>query len=545
MKRMFNMLLCVALLLAVLPNHVHGASAERAEKVKEVVKTVQESYVKSLELSGKESFAGYCGLMTSYQLWYLGINNWLIANDGNKQFDYYRSMEKTSGDYYIKSYSASEFSLETILNLLTRNGTRDAYNILVGFQSTSTEAGSIYGHSCLINAILDGVVYYAENGPTPMGGAEGNVIACTIKEFADYYAGWTVFEGVVSFGTGAYEDCCQIYGTDLYVRTRFESSLRSKPCLIGKADCVRLRQVAAGELLRVDAVLRDPRGAAFYRVRDGEHVGYIAAGAVGVVRYNGEDVAAQGLKIPEYIKPGNDPQLSGTVIAKEGVLAAVEIMVTDTQGQVVFRERQVADDITWDIDGLNDQLHMDLLAEGSYYVEIYADAVCRWLQGSDMDTAYVRTLLHRQLLHVGITARNAEIPDPKPEEIPDGWSWNGGKWYFYKNGQPVTGWKLELGVAYYLDESGAVTTGWAEVEGKQRYFTATGALVKGWFYTEEGQMYLLSDGSAATGLTEIAQDLYAFSDEGFLQTKGTVTQDEQVYDIAPDGKATLRETATQ
>ena len=401
MKRFLSFVLCFALLLAALPGAVYAQNDTDKAKKEQIVKTVRDSYLTSLERFGQESFAGYCGTMSSYQLWYLGVNDWAIVNDGNKQFDYYRGMEKTSGGYYIKAYSASEFSLETILNLITRDGTRDAYNILVGFQSINTEAGSVYGHSLLINAILDGVIYYAESSPTPMGGAEGNVITCTIKEFADYYASWTVFEGVIYFGTGEYADCCQTYGTDLFVRTRFASSLRSQPCLVGEEDCVQLRSISAGELLHVDAIVKDPQGTAFYRVQDGEQTGYVAAGAVVVVRHNGEDAATEDIQIPAQIEPGKDPELTGAVIAREGLLGAVEVMVTDIQGQIVFRERQAADGIRWDISGLNDQLHMDLLEEGAYYVEVYGEAACRWVQGYGMGTTYVRTLLYRQLLKVG------------------------------------------------------------------------------------------------------------------------------------------------
>ena len=540
MKRLFCGILCAVLLFAALPGSVNAQSkADRAKK-EQVVKSVSESYTKSLEWSGKESLTGYCGTMTSYQLWYLGINEWAVVHDGNKQFDYYRDMEKTTGGYYVKAYPASEFSLETVLNLITRDGTQDAYNIMVGFESTITEAGSVYGHCCVINAILDGMVYYAESSPTPMGGAEGNVIICTIQEFADYYNSWTTFEGVIYFGTGDYSDSCQKYGTDLFVRTRFASNLRSQPCLIGESDCVSLRSISPGELLHVDSIVKDPRGTAYYRVRDGEQIGYIAAGAVSVVRYNGEDAASENIQIPAQIEPGADPELSGNVIVREGLLGAVEIVVKDMQEQTVLEARQLANGVTWDIAGLNERLHLELLEEGAYYVEVYGEAACRWARGYAIETNYIKTLVYRQLLKVGKSVHVEKPVQARTDKTLDGWFWKAGKWYCYQNGQPVTGWKLELGVAYYLDETGTVATGWTEVEGKQRLFSATGALLKGWLVTDAGKMYLQADGSASVGLTQIGQELYCFGEDGILKLGGTVTEGEATYDISPDGTAVLQ-----
>lgn len=540
MKRFFCGVLCAVLLLTALPGYVNAQSkADRAKK-EQIAKTVKDSYTKSLEWFGEESFAGYCGSMSSYQLWYAGVNEWAVVNDGNKQFDYYRNMEKTTGGYYVKAYSAAEFSLETILNLITRDGTQDAYNILVGFERTSTEAGAIYGHSCLINAIVDGVIYYAESSPTPMGGAEGNVITCTIKEFADYYGSWTEFEGIIYFGTGEYSDSCQKYGTDLFVRTRFASNLRSQPSLVGKSDCVSLRSISPGELLHVDAILKDPQGTAYYRVREGDQTGYIAAGAVSVVRYNGEDAATENIQIPAQIEPGEDPELTGNVIVREGLLGAVEIVVKNMQEEIILQERQLANGVSWDISGLNERLHMELLEEGAYYVEVYGEAACRWACGYDIETNYIKTLVYRQLLKVGKNVQAEKPVQARTEKIVDGWFWKAGKWYCYQNGEPVTGWKLNLGVAYYLDETGSVATGWTEVEGKQRLFSATGALLKGWIITDAGRMYLQADGSASVGLTQIGQDLYCFGEDGILKLGGTVTEGEATYDISPDGKAVLQ-----
>jgi hypothetical protein len=57
----------------------------------------------------------------------------------------------------VKAYPASQYTLLDALNTITRNGTLDVYNILVGFQRTNTQLGSIYGHALLIHGIIDGM----------------------------------------------------------------------------------------------------------------------------------------------------------------------------------------------------------------------------------------------------------------------------------------------------------------------------------------------------------------------------------------------------
>lgn len=542
MKKCLTVLLCLVLLLAALPAAVWAEELEENQTLtKEDIayQEVRKSYLSSLAASEKESFMGYCGLMSSYQLWHMGINDWLVVNDGNKQFDYYSQMEQTTGGYYIKAYPASEFSLEEALNMITRDGSWDAYNLLVGFQKTNTEAGNRYGHCCVINAILDGTVYYAESSPTPMGGAEGNVITCSIAEFANYYADWTTYEGVIHFGNGTYADCCQFYGTDLFVRTRFASNLRSQPCLIGENGCTRLRSLAAGELLRADGFCRDPQGQMYYRITDGAYVGYIAASAVSVVRFNGEDLAIEAVSIPDRMEPGKDPRIGGTVYARQGLVGAVEVLITDTDGQVVLRERQMADGHRWDLAGLNEELALDLLEEGLYRVEVYADAACRFVQGNTVDTAYVRTILMQQTMRVGGNAREAWVlPEEKPAETAyDGWVWKNRTWHYYQAGEACSGWLKDLGITYYLTQDGAVTTGQAEIDGKLYCFSATGAMYTGWLTEEAGVRYLLEDGTAATGWQQIQGARYYFGEDHWLQTEGTVQDGEVSYTIQPDGRA--------
>ena len=122
MKRVIAMLLCIVLLLAALPGSVSAAKVTRQESVTQEIRRI---YEKCLELSGKESFDGLCGMMTSLQLWQMGINSEHYGtNDGKMQYDMYAGMRVTSGGYHITAYPAADYTLLQALNEITRNGTR-------------------------------------------------------------------------------------------------------------------------------------------------------------------------------------------------------------------------------------------------------------------------------------------------------------------------------------------------------------------------------------------------------------------------------------
>lgn len=241
-------------------------------------------YKECLYASGRESFHGFCGLMTSYQLWKLGINDSLLIYDGNKQFDAYKDMTVTTGGFTVQAYGADKYTLETAINAITENGKKDVRNLLLGFQWTSTAAGATYGHACLINAIEDGVVYFTESFDYAMGRMEGQTITCTIDELVTFFADWTVFEGVIFFGEKQYANSCTASPINTYLQLRFESNLRSQPCLMGENNCQRLRNLAAGEVLRATAVYENEYGDLFYQIEEGDSVGYVSANAVFQVR---------------------------------------------------------------------------------------------------------------------------------------------------------------------------------------------------------------------------------------------------------------------
>lgn len=535
MKRALAILLCIVLLLSALPG-VTSAQTEEPSKEQAVIQEAKRVYRYSLSTAQKKSFAGFCGLMTSHQLWHMGINDWLEVYDGNKQFDAYAAKEQTTGGYYITDYPASDYTLEQALNAITRGGTKDAYNILVGFQWTNTEAGARYGHACVINAILDGTVYFVESFHTSLGGAEGNVITCSIAQFAEFFADWTTFDGVIHFGNKEYADSCQFFGTDVFVRTRFDSNLRSQPCLLTENDCTRLRSLAAGEKLHATAVCMNSRGELYYRIDDGEQTGYVIANAVSVIRLNGEDLSVSDVKIPAGSKPGEDFSIGAAVTAANSNISAVEVTVTDASGTVIMQEKQEVSGYSCNISSLNERLCFETLETGAYTVTVCAQAACVLAKGTGLVTQHVNQTLLEQQLCIGDSQVQPES-QTEGQEVPDGWVWENSTWYFYKNGRPCTGWVRDLGVDYYLKEDGSVTTGWADIDGWTHYFSSTGAMCIGWLTTREGIFYRASDGVAATGWQEIEGRRYYFGEDGLLVTQGTVMDGQTAYEIQPDGHA--------
>lgn len=541
MKKVLAMLLCAVLLIAALPGNALAVTQDLSEQdaVKQEVRRI---YTKCLTSAGKTSFAGFCGLMTSHQLWHLGINENLGATvDGNKQFDMYANAGVTSGGYHITAYPSPEFTLDQALATITRNGTKDAENILVGFQATNTEAGSVYGHALVIHTILDGIVYYVENFPTSLAGAEGNVIAVTIEDFVKFYSDWTVLDGVIHFGNLQYSDSCQSFGTDLFVRTRFESTLRSEPCLLTENECVRLRSLMAGELLHATAVYKNTRGELYYRISDGVCTGYVAANAVSVVQLNNEALTLEDISIPEAMVQGDKASVSGKILAQSSGIGSMRLAVTDQKKRVVLEGQLDVVGCSCELEQMSEQLDFSQLETGEYTVSVYATAECVCVRGTGLVTQYSEQLLHTQSLAVGDGAQSRRAA-PKQEEKPaDGWFLKDGVWHCYRNQKPCTGWVTYLGVDYYLNKDGSVTTGWAEIDGWQRYFSATGAMCSGWVTTDKGIHYWLPDGTEAYGWQEIDGKLYCFDEAGLLITEGTLENGGITYKIQPDGSATPEE----
>ena len=523
MKKIIAGLLAVLLLLAALPVSV-GAEESQEPRVQLLKEEAEGIYKKCLRSAGKKSFAGYCGLMTSHQLYNMGINGSLIVCDGNRQYDYYKNLDMTSGGYYVKPYSASEYSLVEALNTISRNGNKDVYNLLVGFQWTNTEAGARYGHSVLINAILDGTVYFVESFNYAFGSIhckEGKLLSCSIKEFAKYFDSWTRFEGIIYFGDKQYSAGCQLYGTNVFLRTRFESTLRSQPCLIGQSNCEALRVLASGEVLHATAVCKNTQGELFYRVEEGDLTGYVSANATSLLEVNQEDLKLEGSEIPDTLASGKDMKVSGRITSDYANVAQIGVDIIRSAGETVLSAKLDTEGTEVLLDDLNESLSFDTLPEGSYRLRIWATGGDVLVKETGFATENVTVTLLEQSLTVG-AAEPLQLQEQ--ESVKDGWVYENGTWYCYEDGQPCTGWVTRFGVDYYLQETGAVTTGLQTEDDWQRYFSTTGAICTGWVTTEKGVYYWISDGVYATGWQEIDEGWYLFGDDGLLVREGTAEE---------------------
>jgi len=300
--------------------------------------------------------------------------------------------------------------------------------------------------------------------------------------------------------------------------------------------------LAAGERLRVTAVLKDLYGTLYYQVQDGDRTGYIVGQTASLDRVNVEELSLTEDNIPVMLPPNRGMQLSGTIQAANGLVGAVELVLSDEAGEVICRERKILDRAACQLSSFNDKLQALRLKKGRYTLSVYADTASAYVLEDALDYTYGTLLLTQKTLWVGMEPQAESAAAKARQEEPEksGWYWENGTWFYYDGGKPRTGWFRSLGVEYYLQEDGSVTTGWTEIDGQLRCFSATGALCTGWLETEEGMRYAFSDGGFADGWQTIGVARYYF-DEGLMQTKGSRMDGEQKYQFRNDGRAITAE----
>jgi len=328
-RRFIALMLIMALFLPALP--VRGnAAGNKAQKIKDQIVSV---YYRSLRRMGKASFAGFCGSAVNNQLYFLGIDLKARGCNGKDEFDQYRYLGTTTGGYPCRAFPASRYTLETVLNAISHNGTRDVYNVLVGFQSTTSEAGQKYGHAVLIQAILDGTVYFAECCAAMVDGKywpECTAITCSIEAFCAHYAAWTTFDGVIWFGNKGYSEECANYDASLDAM-----ALKTVPLLseIPNPDADTLPPqvgtVYAGQILEITGILETPEGDLWYEAESGSEFGYVEASVMKTLKLSLEDVPVgwDNVHMPSHIRKGSGFVLGGEIFAGSGSIRDIEISV--------------------------------------------------------------------------------------------------------------------------------------------------------------------------------------------------------------------------
>ena len=119
------------------------------------------------------------------------------------------------------------------------------------------------------------------------------------------------------------------------------------------------------------------------------------------------------------------------------------------------------------------------------------------------------------------------------------WKKSNGYWYYYVDGEMVTGWKKISGKWYYFNTSGVMQTGWQKISGKWYYFNAGGDMRTGWL-KDDGKWYYLdsSNGAMVTYMNYIDGKTYYFNGAGAMQTGWlTISSTGAKYYFGSDGAA--------
>lgn len=325
--RIISLLLVMALALIMLPATASAAGSD----AQAIQKQIESTYRTAQWRSGKSSFNGYCGSLVNWQTYILGIDQSKYGCDGKNEFDLYSQLGMTTGGYRVESYPASRYTLREALNAITKNGTIDAYNILVGFQRTNTQQGSIYGHALLIHGIIDGVVYFMECYSTSLGGQywpEGSAISCSIDTFCDYYNRWTVFDGIAYFGLKTYADACEVYPADMYAMAKEKLTVYEEPFDAQYSQAEKLeKSYIPGQMVRVTNLLKTPEGKFFYQIEFDGQTGYVIADKLACAVFCESQVELSGLKVPTALYRGYGFWLRGTASAGNSSLSGIYVAV--------------------------------------------------------------------------------------------------------------------------------------------------------------------------------------------------------------------------
>lgn len=376
--RVISLLLAIAIAILLIPTSASATSM----KATELETQIRNTYRTAIRYSGRWSFNGYCGSLVNWQTYLLGIDTQRYGCDGKNEYDLYTNLGTTTGGYRVKSYPASQYDLRSALNAITRDGTVDVYNMVVGFQKTNTREGSIYGHAVFVHGIIDGTVYFVECYDTSLDGkywAEGTPIHCSIDTFCNYYARWTVFDGVAYFGLKTYADVCREYPANMYAVVVGNEPAYAEPADPGVYEGTLSDQpLVAGELVKVNALLETPGGKFWYQVERNGSAEYVAAEKLLQVSACYDDIVLTDHRMPTVIRKGNGFVLRGTVSSMNCLIQNVKVSVYDhsrkteqpvMEGQLEVDGKSIGLD-TWKLDRY---MHFRQLDAGTYWIEITAD----------------------------------------------------------------------------------------------------------------------------------------------------------------------------
>lgn len=542
MRKWIAMLLAAMVVLSLIPAPAYAAGLQGSDLEDQIRRTYRAAQYRS----GYASFNGYCGSLVSWQTYLLGIDKTVRGSDGKNQYDKYRDMGgMTTGGYRIQTYSAGRYDLRSALNTITKNGTLDAYNILVGFERTNTEQGRIYGHAMLIHGIVDGKVYFMECYSMSIGGqyyAEGTPIVVDIDTFCDYYDRWTVFEGVAYFGVKSYADLCQEYPSSMYAVAIKDVDAYSEPedpgVHIAERIAATLKQ---GEKVLVTGLLKTPGGSYWYRLDKDGITAYAPAESLVADASSYDHITLSGLSVPKALYKNTGFVLQGRIYAQYGQIRSVEVAVYEdkqTQTPVISGYMQTqAQTVYLNSGELDKTLAFRNLEPGAYRLVIRVEAESYILRAGELTT---------KTENVQLWVSEMQIVTDWSRYSTVTFNGNGGEVQLQQtvvaNGTAVgklpsairtnylmTGWSLDpegtVGVTADTVIKGNVTlyaqwkedpayiSGWQDTQQGLRYFER-GQQVEGWFTDDGVTYYQKSDYSLSVSYQQVDGSMYCLNKVG-------------------------------
>lgn len=536
-KRIVTAVIALMLLVSGFAMPANAATANKGTALRQ---KITQTYKRLRASNGYNSYHGYCGKMAAYTLYHLGIDKRVDVHNGKDEYDAYKNLKVTTGGYKVTAYPAAKYSLEEALNAISEGGTRDVYNMLVGFQRTNTEAGQKFGHAVVIYGILDGKVYFTESFATALGGQEGSPVVCTIKEFADSYNRWTTFEGVIYFGTKSYADFCTYYPADLYVQTTESVPVYNIPSdtdVSGYA-AKQIATILPYERIEVSGLYENGQCQRFYEISYNGRIGYIEANKTYLVRVNTHKLSASGFNAPSALQVGKSYAVSGSVSLKQDGMTGLTLAILDQDGKELYGHEINKDGTMASITkAASNAMLFSKLAEGVYTYKVTCDIENYYVSGEDLLPEVTAVTLVEKIFTVG----NAKLP-PQEENVPseeliNGWQFDekSGKWKHYFEGALSSGWVLDNNADYYILADGTVATGCVEINGENRYFTSSGVMCTDWYETAQGRMYLLSNGAPAKGWHKVDGTPFYFDENGILDSdEAYVPEDHPELELPTD-----------
>ena len=518
--RRLSLILAFLLLLGPVMSAPVSAVPSSVDQIRQQITT---TYKKAKAYYGWDSFHGLCGALVNAQLYLLGITNTVLGVDGRDAYDAFKRLNVSSGGFGVKAYPAGLYTVKSALNAITKNGTEDAYNILVGFERTPSVLGRRYGHAVVVHAIIDGTVYFVESYDVSLRGVrykEGTPLTASIDEFAEYYASTTTqFDGVIHFGLKTYADTCTEYPSNAVANVVAEGSIWSQPCQDAVHESSQvLGELTVGDQVHITGLYLNTEKQYWYELSDGE-VGYVPAEKLNIVQLRYEDVVLSNPTVPTVLTQGRSFSVKGAITSQSNSIYSLRARVYRPEADQMVQVINTSDAVegkAYDLlrSKISAGLTFRLLEAGQYRYELAAIIANYYVETDKLMTAWnTVTLWSSDFLVVedkttahavtfdacgGTTALNQTV-------IPSGTSVG------------------EMGVA---QRPGHVFLGWfTEAEGGQRVTTdfvpeADMTLYAHWVSQEQLQKewmaggncwYLYSDGISTMICMELEGALYYFS----------------------------------